>query len=177
MLKAKNPESTAVGKIRIEAENNAKLNAIGVGPKFIFYNPEKDFLVREFVEGIPLLEWIKNKNGKQVFEVLEDVFWKCFRMDSIKMNKYEMTNPHKDILVSHDKAFIIDFERCRFVERPKNVTQFCQFLAKGKMSSALENIGVSIGKEELLLLAEKYKSSYSEKDFLSILSYLEELFG
>lgn len=64
----------------------------------------------------------------------------CFAMDLMGINKDEMTHPHRHILVhavastpdaaetssQTHKCTFIDFEKCVYSSKPKNVTQLCQ---------------------------------------------------
>jgi predicted Ser/Thr protein kinase len=171
-IKEKNPVSEANNRIFLEYENNKKLNEIGVGPKVHFYHDEKDFLVRDFVHGETIFEFIdKNKTSeninKKIKTLLLNILDQCRRMDEIKINKLEMTNPHKDIIVDYktNNPIIIDFERCKFVARPKNVTQFCQFITKGNMKHTLEELKISLNKENIMHLAETYKKSQNKENY------------
>ncbi|MGV8168917.1 MAG: hypothetical protein ACP5N3_02570 [Candidatus Nanoarchaeia archaeon] len=169
-IKEKNPSSDANNRIFLEYENNKKLNEINVGPEIYFYDEEKDFLIRDFVEGKNIFDWIKeNKKDKEIKnnlkKIILNILDQCRLMDKIKMNKLEMTNPHKDIIIDHkNEPFIIDFERCRFAARPKNVTQFCQFLTKGNMKTELEELRIFLDKDKLMTLAEEYKNSKTDKE-------------
>jgi predicted Ser/Thr protein kinase len=60
---------------------------------------------------------------------------------------------------------MIDFERCRKVKNPKNVTQLVQFLTSGKTNHILKDKKIDLNKEELRNLARKYKDKYEEKLF------------
>jgi predicted Ser/Thr protein kinase len=182
-IKEKNPSSGASNRIQIEFENNKKLNEIGVGPKIHFYDGDKDFLIRDFVDGENILGWIgKNKGNKDIIQKLKkiiiNILDQCRRMDRIGMNKMEMTNPHKDIIIDEkDTALnpvIIDFERCRFAARPKNVTQFCQFLTKGNMRTKLEKNKIFLDKENILNLAEAYKNNNSDENYIRIIGEIEK---
>jgi predicted Ser/Thr protein kinase len=181
LLKEKSCGSTAFNSIALEAENNVKLNAVGVGPKFCYYDAEKDFLVREFVDGQPLMKWVefhKNDAGfkEKLLGIIINILDQCRKMDSAFIGKKEMTNPYKDILVRGDGVpVIIDFERCRHSVKPKNVTQFCQFLSKGRMTVVLSYVEVRFG-EELLVSANNYKKSYSEESFSSVKKCVEGRF-
>lgn len=68
---------------------------------------------------------------------------KCFAMDLMGINKEEMTHPHRHIII-HTRATVsaseplptgtvrewkctfVDFEKCVYTKKPKNVTQLCQ---------------------------------------------------
>ncbi|MFA6089106.1 MAG: hypothetical protein WC755_04545 [Candidatus Woesearchaeota archaeon] len=68
----------------------------------------------------------ENKNKYIAISVLKQ----CFVMDKLGINKFEMTNPHKHLFVDGKKVTMIDFERCIYTNKPKNVTQFCEYLRR-----------------------------------------------
>jgi predicted Ser/Thr protein kinase len=171
VIKARNPESKAPNTIYREYENNKTLNNYKVGPEMYYYDEENDFVIREFVDGENLFEWIiKIKDKKKIERVLIDLLEQCRRMDDARINKLEMTNPHKDLLIRNDLPVIIDFERCKQTINPKNVTQVCQFITSKHVNSALKNFDAEINKEKILRLAENYKKEIL-KDKKEIDSY------
>ncbi|MBW3016684.1 methyltransferase, partial [Candidatus Woesearchaeota archaeon] len=122
-VKVKRPSSTAVGTISHEAKMLKFLNRHKIGPKYLFHSSL--FLVYVFVEGVYLRDLIKSKKLKSV---CKKVFEQCFVLDSLKVNKQEMTRPYKHVIVKGDKVTLIDFERARRTDSPHNVTQFCTFV-------------------------------------------------
>ena len=80
-------------------------------------------------------------------------------MDVLKINKKELTNPYKHILINKNKVTMIDFERCHEVEKGKNVTQFCEYLMRNKI----------IKRNRLTPLLKEYKRNQNEKNFKIIL--------
>jgi predicted Ser/Thr protein kinase len=186
-IKEKNLKSDATNRIFLEYENNKKLNEINVGPKIYYYNEEKDFLIRDFIEGDNIFEYIKkNKSSKDINEkikiIILNILDQCRRMDKIKINKLEMTNPHKDIIIevrtennlTTINPIIIDFERCRFAARPKNVTQFCQFITKGNMKEELTQLKILFDKDKIMALAEIYKNDESDEKFNKLKEEIEK---
>lgn len=174
LIKEKNPSSTALRTIENETEFNQKLNILGVGPRFIFMDASGKFLIREFIEGVNIYEWMKNNSEKNDFKkniikIFSLIFEQARKMDEAGINKMEMTHPHKDILITkNNEPVIIDFERCRMSEKPKNVTQFCQFLASGKMHAELKKLGIKFDKFKMLKAAGEYKKELSEEKFKKI---------
>lgn len=183
LIKTTNSSSDALGTILKESINNQTLNKIGVGPNFLYYDEDKDFMIREFVDGERIFDWIdQNREDvsfkKKLLFVVEGVLDQCRKMDVLGFNKYEMTNPYKDLLINKNlDVSIIDFERCRFTNRPKNVTQFCQFLVKGKMHLLLSDLGVFLTRERMSNLAESYKSGLKESEFNKIKEEIRKAFG
>jgi len=133
-----------------------KLNKYGIGPKVVGFDKG---LVYEFVEGESFLDFVEKEKKEKVNKVILTVLRKMRKMDKLKVNKEEMHNPVKHIFVGRSVK-MIDFERCRKSERPKNVTQFCQFLMRKKLVS-----------KKVIKVLKDYKKSYSEKDFKRVLEF------
>ena len=110
-IKKKNPRS-AVDTLLNEAHYLMQLNKEGIGPGFIKY--KKGSLYREFVEGVRIEEFLEQADKKKIIDVLKQVLEQCRKMDLLGVNKTELTNPYKDILITKkNKAVMIDFERCK----------------------------------------------------------------
>src|SRR3989344_1383896 len=101
------------------------LNKYKIGTKIISYN--KTSFKYKFINGDFILGFIEKNDKKIIKKILLDVLKQCRIMDELKVNKKEMHNPVKHILIKNNGAFMIDFERCYKTEKPKNETQFCQF--------------------------------------------------
>jgi predicted Ser/Thr protein kinase len=186
LIKEKKPSSESNGTIRMEYVNNLKLNKINVGPRIIYFDEKYDFLIREFVDGNTIYEHIENRKKElnkkeqrlEIKRIIINIFYQCRRMDIAKINKFEMTNPYKDLIIDAKtgEPVIIDFERCRNSDKTKNTTQFCQFLMKGKMRTELEQIKVTLDDKRIIALAEDYKKEQSEENFKKIIKEIEEKF-
>ncbi|MGV8171652.1 MAG: HemK2/MTQ2 family protein methyltransferase [Candidatus Woesearchaeota archaeon] len=135
------------------------LNKHGIGPRYIRH--DKDSLTMEYIKGERILDYVKKANKKQVINIIKKILDQLYIMDKLKINKLELINPYKHIIVRNHEPILIDFERCIHTEKPKNVTQFIQFLCSGK-------VGLKINVEALQDIAKKYKDTYDKK-------YLEEI--
>lgn len=124
-LKIKNPDSKAQNRIENEINFLKILNKHKIGPKLLEHG--EDYFCYEFINGLTLKEYIKNNNPKKIFNKILD---QCKTLDELKINKEEMHNPIKNIIIKKNKPILIDFERCHFTSRPKNVNQFKQFTKK-----------------------------------------------
>ena len=122
VVKKKNPESTAVGRIAIEAKFLKLLNKYDIGPRFIYY--KEDELGMEYIKGELFEEYTDNE------KVVKEIFLQMYQMDKLGINKKEMHHPTKHIIIRDGKAVLIDFERCHYTEKPKNVSQFVQYIRR-----------------------------------------------
>jgi predicted Ser/Thr protein kinase len=149
-IKEKNPRS-AVDTLKNEAKYLQLLNKKGIGPKFINYNDGK--LYREFVDGIRISDFFEQENDrKKIINVIKQILEQC-------------------ILVTPDnKAVMIDFERCHETKKPKNVTQFMQYINRNKPT--LEKKGIMVDKEEMIKLGKEYKEKNDKESFNNILSLI-----
>ena len=144
------------------------LNKKGIGPRLL--KAGSDYFVYEFAEGAYLTNYLNQSKKKRIKETLLDVLNQCRTMDQLNVNKQEMLRPHKHVIVGK-KNVLIDFERCRKTQKPKNVTQFCQYLLN--RSKTLKKKNIKIEKERLISKARKYKISQTRQNFESILNELK----
>ncbi len=150
--------------IKNEAAMLKRVNKKLIGPKLLFEGP--DFFVYEFVEGKFILDFLEKASRMKAKKVLRDVMLQCRALDTLHLSKFEMTRPVKHIIVQKNlRPVMIDFERCTHAQRPKNVTQFAQFITKLAFFTGLaQNVQVA---------CRAYKRSMREKDFKGVLGELD----
>jgi len=86
------------------------------------------------------------------------------KLDKLKINKFELTNPYKHIIINkNNDPVMIDFERCRYTINSKNITQFLQYISSNNIKMILQKKKIIIKKEEVKKLSKNYKSHYNEK--------------
>lgn len=170
-IKEHNPRAV-VDTISNEARFLKILNKKGIGPIFIKYENKR--LYRKFIEGIHIKEFLEQEKDKnKAISVLKQVLEQCRAMDLLGINKTELTNPYKDILITKtNKAVMIDFERCKEAKKPKNVTQFLQYIAKNKLT--LEQKRIMIDKKALIKLGKEYKHNPDKKNFKKIIRFISK---
>lgn len=165
-VKEKNPDAEAMGIIENEARFLKIANEHGIGPKIL--NQDENKVVMEFVQGERILDFIERSPKTGIAKVIRDSLDQARTLDEIGVNKFEMTNPYKHIIVNNKKPIMIDFERCRKTNKPKNVNQFIQFITSTKVKHLLDDKNLNLDAPELRELAKKYKEKYDEKLFLQI---------
>jgi len=171
-IKTKRPDSKAVGRIKNEAKWMKLLNRHKIGPKFVFF--KHDELAYEFVDGNFILDYFKKATKKSIINVVKDIFKQLYQMDKLKVNKLEMHHPVKHIVVKNKKPVMLDFERCYKTKKPKNITQFCQFLISTNVSIILKGKGINIDRKNIIKSAKEYKKDLSLKSFNRIISIVTE---
>ena len=143
------------------------LNKHRMGPKLINYS--KNHFRYRFIKGDFIIDFIKKSKKLLIKKILINVLKQCRMMDKLKVNKKEMHHPVKHIIVKNNKAFMIDFERCFKTNKPKNVTQFSQFIMSNNLEELLNKKGFKINKIKLLKILIKYKHNQNERNFKRIL--------
>jgi len=172
-IKIKNKNSEANNTVEHEANILKRLNEHKIGPQLIMH--EKNFLMYKFVNGEFIEEYFENKSKAKIKKVIKEIFRQLYVLDSIKINKFEMHRPLKHILIDDSDKLdvtLIDFERARISLKPKNVTQFCDFLTGEKINEKLSKKGFNIKREEMIKLSSAYKDNENKKNFEEILKMI-----
>lgn len=169
LIKEVNPAS-AVNTIAHEADMLKVANTKGVGPLFLAI--DKGALIREFVEGEEIVDWIKKAKKPVIKKVLLDIVTQCRKLDELGMSKQEMTHPHKHILVRKNLPVFIDFDRARYTEKPKNLTQICQWITSTELQKLLAAKDIVLDRYGVLTHAKAYKQHYRESSYNHIIEMI-----
>ena len=169
ITKVKNPKSKARARIKNEASYLRLLNKHEIGPKLISFKNNK--LKYRFVKGIYIIDYIKKSNKKKIIKILKNVLKQCFILDKLKINKLEMNRPIKHIIIDK-KTVLIDFERCYKTDKPKNVTQFIQFIISNNLKNILIKKKIKINRKKIIKLAKNYKKNINKTNFKKILKFI-----
>ncbi len=169
-VKAKKADSAAKRTIENEVKWLKALNKKGIGPKLIFSG--NGFFVYEFVEGQFIIDYLKACSREKAVALIKKTLRQCRALDELKVNKEELLRPQGHVIIRNGNPVMIDFERCGKTRKPKNVTQFCQFLIGGFSSELLRKKGISISREKILAAAKEYKNSQEDRNFRRILSLI-----
>lgn len=129
VVKVKHPNSHANNRLEIEAKFLKLLNKHDIGPKLISFKNNQ--LKMEFIDGTRIDEFLESASRKEATKVLKIIVDQVKKLDALGINKFEMTRPVKHIIVQKNlNPVMIDFERCKYTHRPKNYTQFKEYLRK-----------------------------------------------
>ena len=142
---------------KIEARWLRILNKQGIGPKLI--SEGKDYIIMEFIMGKPIMDFLETAKKQDIEKVISRALKQCIVLDSLNITKKEMHKPVKHIIIHNNNPKFIDFERAKFSQKPKNLTQFCQFLTSKKVSVILRRKGIIINKTKLRKFLKGYKHS------------------
>lgn len=154
--------------LKFEAEVLKKINKLGIGPRFISFKENR--LSMDVVKGIRIMDYLRVNSKKNILIVLKKVFNQLRSLDEHNIDKKEMNNPYKHIIVKGVNPVLIDFERARFSKHPQNITQFCQFLQSKKIKKILNKKKINIDFKDLPF---KYKKNPSKKLFKQFYSFLQ----
>ncbi|MFA4887660.1 MAG: phosphotransferase [Candidatus Nanoarchaeia archaeon] len=161
VVKIEKENTKAKERIKNEIKFLKILNEEGIGPKLI--KEGEGYFVAEFIQGELILPFLEK--SKNPYPVLIEVLKQCRVMDELKINKLEMHHPMKHVLIKKNKVVMIDFERCYFTDKPKNVTQFCQFLLRAKR--------LNLSKERLIQLIKNYKIKINDESFNELIKNIK----
>ncbi len=170
VIKTKKPESKAKGRIANETKWIKILNKHKIGPKLLFSG--RGYFAYEFVKGDFILDFIEKNTKQEIIMAIKEVFRQLYIMDKLKVDKEEMHHPLKHVIIDK-KPVLIDFERCRKTVKPKNVTQFCQFVTSSLTCPLLKSKEIKINKKGMIELAKKYKKDMSGKNLNQILNMIK----
>jgi len=167
--KIERKDTQAINRINNEVYWLKKLNKYKIGPKL--YSYKNNYFICEFIKGKNIIPFLKL--SKNPLKIILNILNQCRILDKLKIDKKEMTNPYKHIIIRKSKPIFIDFERTRVSEKPKNTTSFFQFLTSKKIQDILNQKNISINKEEIKPLLKKYKNSFSEEDFNNLIEQIK----
>ncbi len=173
-IKIKNPESKAILRTNNEINFLKILNKKNIGPKLLFSG--EDFLVYEFVKGPNIGELFSYERlePKLIKKTLVETMQQMYEMDKMKINKEEMSHPHKHIIIDNKyEPVLIDFERAHYTIKPSNVTQFSDFLISKHVLTVLKKNNIKINKKKIISLAKKYKGQRNKKNFNKIIQLIK----
>ena len=140
--------------IQIETLFLEKLKSKPYVPKIFKYT--KIYVIREKLEGTLINEFFHLASKKEIIEVLDNIFEITYDLDKLKINKSEMTNPYKHIYIDKKlKVSMIDFERCLYTDKPRNTTQFIQYL--NRFTTLFKEKGFELDNKALIQIGKTYR--------------------
>jgi release factor glutamine methyltransferase len=189
MIKINNPESRATNRIENEVNFLKRIEKHNIAPKVLMHVNENkegeqlEYFFYKYIKGefIHYFTEDKNTKKKEVINVLKQVFEQMFLLDKLGINKEEMHHPVRHVIINKKKikgketinTKLIDFERANMTKKPKNVTQFCQFIVSNKFGELLRNKKINVDMDEMIKLAQTYKNNINEKNFNNILELIK----
>lgn len=159
---------TTDAKIRAkkEAEFLNILNKEKIGPQLLKH--KNNYITYKLIDGPTFVAWLKTANKMLALKAIKEILDQCFKLDSLYINKLELNNPKKHILMERNKPKFIDFERCYYTNKPKNLTQICQYLTSKSISLILKEKNIIINKKSLIKRLKIYKKNINKTNFTSV---------
>lgn len=160
-----------------EAKFMIMANSLNIGPRLI--DSKKNLILMELIEGQKILSWLENqvsvhsfKNRKLTRQVLKDIMEQCYLLDNMYLDHGELTRIDNHVLISENKASILDFESSSVNRKTTNVTSITQSLIfNGIIAEKVRDIlALSTARYEILEHLKKYKKAQNRENFNKIIS-------
>jgi predicted Ser/Thr protein kinase len=117
------------------------LNQKGIGPELIYY--DQNLVVMKYLEGIGLNSYLSCHSPDEVRYVLNSIFLQLFEIDKSGIDKGESQKPDKHVIISDFDTTIIDFEKARRSNNPRNVSGFVGAIFSDRYQRLLNHVGVA----------------------------------
>jgi HemK-related putative methylase len=169
-IKVQRKDIAAKGTVNREARMISLLNKYNIGPKIL--KKGDNYFVYSFVEGVFIPKFIEEAGKNEIIDVLKKVFKQMYTMDKLGIDKEEMHHPYKHVVVGK-AVVLLDFERANFTKKPKNTTQFCQYVTSKKITVMLAKKNIRVNVQKIRDLAKGYKKNINLKNFNNILAEIK----
>ncbi len=109
-------------------------NALGIGPQFFEASLEARIIIMELVRGKTFRDFVRACTDKKILQrAVEELFAQAMKLDAAGIDHGQLGGKLVNILVSsHNRIFIIDFEKASYVRKARNVVQLKHALFNGK---------------------------------------------
>jgi putative serine/threonine protein kinase len=133
-VKVEHEHSTRTRMIEQEAQLLRMANQLNVGPKVADVDIEEGIIVMDFVNGIPLSEWIEKCDSRvQMERGLTRLFSQVRKLDKAGIDHGQLAGKLHNILMGEgDQPTIIDFEKASYVRGVHNVNTLKDMLLGGR---------------------------------------------
>lgn len=124
-IKVEHEKSTRKQMIEKEAQLLRMANQVGVGPKLYEVDFEAGILMMEYIDGVPLANWIDTVTSKiKIEKVLTRLFAQTRKLDNAGIDHGQLGGKLHNILIgTDDRVVILDFEKASYVRGVHNGTK------------------------------------------------------
>lgn len=146
VLKTEKKSSTRTRMVEKEAKYLSLANTKNIGQKLIDYDINARSLLWEYIDALPLKEWIKHANKQQLKKFLKEVFKQAITLDKIGLDHGQIAGDGTNILVKpNSMPVIVDFEKSSDTRKTHNENVLINFFFKNKseFSNKLEYFGIT----------------------------------
>jgi len=164
--------------LKNEYEALLKANEKGIGPKIYEYAQEEETLVMEFLEGDQFSDWIMFAGEEEIKKAVPEVLRQGFELDQLGIDHGQLSWAPKHIILTKDKASLIDFDRASTARKARNLTSLVAFLLLNPQSLYSQRICRVYGlgnkeTEKIKQLMQEYRQEgCPEKHYLELLAIL-----
>lgn len=147
-------------------------NSYGIAPTFI--QGSQNFLLMEYIEGQPFLQWLElaiaQPNFLVIETVLENLLEQAFQLDQIGLDRGDMNCITNDVMITpQQQPVLIDFSSASGDRQPKNLTSLVQGLFWGSViAEHLRPIFPHCHQANLLPLLRAYKQEKTYANFFQL---------
>ncbi|OQS00712.1 hypothetical protein ACHHYP_02868 [Achlya hypogyna] len=159
LVKVQKHDDHGVEVIEKESRWLAIVNRASLGPRLL--GTGDGYLMCEFLaDGLDAIAYLQHPHVTRahVAWFLRSVMYQCFVLDTLGINKAEMTHPMRHIIVLGTRVVFVDFEKCTYGRQRRNVTQVCQFLSSPRIVAAMAKKGHGISVDKLRAASKAYKA-------------------
>ncbi len=172
-LKIRRTDANRIG-MKHEAEMLRLANSANVGPTLIRHS--RNFLVMEFIDGQPFLQWLENlvdsENAKDtVQKVIREILEQTWRLDEVGLDHGELSQASKHVVIDkRDRVYLVDFETASISRKVHNVTSISQYLFMQGPAPRLLDLTIGKRNDKISLQTlQRYKKSKTREDFENML--------
>jgi len=164
------------GSLEREARMLRLANSVGVGPKLLGH--ARDVIVREFIDGEPLVEFAAHASEAELLKVATELLRQAYALDSIGLSHKELARPKRHVIVRAGdlKPFIVDFSSATLSSRKRNLTQVAQYFFIRGEGCSLRLLRLADDREalrrELIEALRRYKADCSRDSFEAVIGVL-----
>ncbi len=171
ILKVRRLDSRRKG-LEAEAVFLEYLEPFELSPKI--YSWSKDFIIMEYIDGIPLPIFIENNLDKidHVRRVLRKLLVKAFILDSLRIDHGELNRPGSHVMVKGSEIVFLDFESASASRKPRNLTSLASYLFLRSRFKE-EILCDEYGKEDIISRLRLYKDRISGFSLRNILKLIK----
>lgn len=160
--------------LELEAVFLEYLSPLGLAPRV--YAWTKDFIVMEYINGVPLDEYVSNEvdrgNIVEARRILSRALVKAYLLDLTGVDHGELNRPGSHVMVFKDDVVFIDFESASYSRKTVNFTSLAShFLIRSSLRSRI--VCSSYDFEKILTKLRLYSQSRDLHSVREVLELLE----
>lgn len=143
-----------------EAETLRMLQGVrGIPRLYAFVREPVPILVREYIPGTPISDFIERASESELKHVIEDLLRVSLELDRRGIVIEELSTMRDNVIVSGGRVWLVDLEQRSLTTRRSNVTEVLSWLAKVARNPTVSNkLKRIINVDKLISVAREYKA-------------------